>query len=89
MRLNDNQKTAEEELPEIHIGKIVHDEVRRQGLSAVWLSTRMGCDRRNIYDIYNRAFIDTRLLMRLSAVLHHDFFKYYSNLLKKTPCSKK
>jgi len=91
MGLNGDRKTAAEELPEIPIGQIIHDEVRRQGVSAAWLGSQMGCDRRNIYDIFNRTFIDTRLLMRLSAILGRDFFKVYSDFLnnKSSTCSKK
>lgn len=61
----------------IHIGKIIEEELRRQERSVTWLSRKIHCDRRNIYDIFKRTFVDTDLLMRLSIALNTNFFSYF------------
>ena len=64
--------------PAINIGLIIKEELQRQNLSVAWLSRKINCDRRNIYDIFNRHTIDTGLLFRLSEALGVNFFTYYS-----------
>ena len=66
----------------VFIGKIIENELRRQERSVTWLSRKINCARRNIYDIFSRPCIDTELLFRLSVALHTDFFKYYSESLQ-------
>jgi len=65
----------------VFIGKIIEEELRCQGRSVTWLSRQIHCDRRNIYDIFQRDSIDTSLLMRISRVLGVDFFRYFSKIL--------
>lgn len=66
------------EFEPIHIGKIIEEELRRQERTVTWLSRKIHCDRRNIYDIFSRSCVDTTLLMRLSIALNKDFFAYFS-----------
>jgi hypothetical protein len=35
------------------------------------------CDRTNVYDIFKREGIDTRLLERISIILNRNFFALY------------
>ncbi|MDE6637730.1 MAG: hypothetical protein K2K32_05790, partial [Muribaculaceae bacterium] len=66
------------EFESIHIGKIIEEELRRQEQTVTWLSRKIHCDRRNIYDIFSRTSIDTDLLYKLSIALQRDFFAYFS-----------
>lgn len=66
----------------LHIGKIIEEEVRSQERSITWLSRKIHCDRRNVYDIFSRASIDTSLLYKLSMALNRDFFACYSTDLQ-------
>ena len=66
------------EFESIHIGKIIEEELHRQERTVAWLSRKIHCDRRNIYDIFSRTSIDTNLLYKLSIALHMDFFTYFS-----------
>ncbi|MDE5849239.1 MAG: XRE family transcriptional regulator [Muribaculaceae bacterium] len=70
----------------IFIGKIIEEELRRQKRTVTWLSRKIHCDRRNIYDIFSRSSIDTGLLYRLSTALCTDFFAYYSTNLQTHDC---
>ncbi|MBQ5644212.1 MAG: XRE family transcriptional regulator [Bacteroidaceae bacterium] len=62
----------------IHIGNIIKKQFDAQGCSVSWLAKELCCDRTNIYSIFKRESIDTRLLEKISVILKHDFFKYYS-----------
>lgn len=65
----------------VNIGRIIEDELRRQQRSVTWLSRKIHCDRRNIYDIFSREYIDTSLLWRISLALGRDFFVEYSRAM--------
>jgi hypothetical protein len=66
----------------IHIGSIIKKRFEDQGVSASWLAKQLCCDRTNVYSIFKRESIDTLLLSKISAILKHDFFKYYSEDVK-------
>ena len=61
----------------IHIGKEIQAELHRQERGASWLAEKLHCDRTNVYDIFKREGIDTRLLERISMILHRNFFALY------------
>ena len=63
----------------MHIGKLIREQVDRQGKSVVWLANQLSCSRTNIYKIYERPSIDTGLLLRISQVLNFDFFALYTD----------
>lgn len=67
----------------IHIGSIIKKRFDEQGLSASWFAKQLCCDRTNIYSIFKRESIDTMLLSKISAILKHDFFIYYSEDIKE------
>ena len=58
----------------IHIGKEIRIELKRQERGVTWLAAKLHCDRTNVYDIFKRQGIDTRLLERISIILHRNFF---------------
>ena len=66
----------------LSIGPLIEAELRRQERSVTWLSRKIHCDRRNIYDIFHRDSIDSTLLFKISSVLGVDFFSLYSYRLK-------
>ncbi len=65
------------------IGELIKKELKRQGKTSVWLAQELGCHRTNIYKVYGRATIDTGMLFHISQLLNVDFFKLYSEALKK------
>lgn len=60
---------------EFHIGKMIQEELERQGRSASWLAKSIYCERSNIYKLFARESIGVDLLMRISTVMGHDFLK--------------
>lgn len=63
---------------DIHIGQLIQSELRRQGRGVTWFAAQICCERTNVYTIFKRKSIDTELLLRISQVLDHDFFRYYT-----------
>lgn len=61
----------------VHIGQIIETELHRQERSVTWFAKKLYCDRTNVYSIFKRRSIDTELLLRVSYILHHNFFNYY------------
>ena len=61
----------------IHIGKEIKAELERQERGVSWLADKLHCDRTNVYNIFKRQGIDTRLLERISVILHRNFFSLY------------
>jgi hypothetical protein len=58
----------------MHIGLLIKGELARQKRGVTWFAGELYCDRTNIYKIFRRKSIDTDLLLRISAVLNHNFF---------------
>lgn len=71
----------------MHIGQLIREELDRQPKehTVTWFADQLNCNRRNVYDIFNRHDIDTSLLKRISTVLRHDFFSDLSDELKQEP----
>ena len=67
----------------IHIGKLIEEELRRQERSVTWFADKLCCERTNVYSIFKRQSIDTILLLRISLVLHRNFFSVYLEELEK------
>ena len=61
----------------IHIGKEIKAELHRQERGVSWLADKLHCDRTNVYNIFKRQGIDTRLLERISVILNRNFFALY------------
>lgn len=67
----------------VHIGKLIEQELRKQERSVTWFANKLYCERTNVYSIFKRESIDTALLLRISDILHHNFFDYYIKELQK------
>lgn len=68
----------------IHIGKVIEKILRDQGRTVTWFARSLYCDRTNVYKIFQRESVDSEMLFRISRILGHDFFKYYSKELENT-----
>ena len=63
----------------IHIGKLIEEELHRQERSVTWFANKLYLRPEPIHiKIFKRQSIDTELLLRISQVLHVNFFEYYS-----------
>ena len=57
------------------IGKLIEEEVRKQGWVIKDFAEKICCTRTNVYDIFNRSKMDVSQLELISRVLKHNFFK--------------
>jgi plasmid maintenance system antidote protein VapI len=70
----------------IHLGRMVHDQLKQQGKTTVWLAAQLGYTRESVYKIYRRSWMTTDLLIRISVILNYDFFAQVSEMLNKNQC---
>ena len=61
-----------------HIGREIKKHIETNGIKIGWLCQQLHCHRNTIYNIYERKWIDTQMLMRISKVLKRDFFAEFS-----------
>lgn len=64
------------------IGPRIREVLDSEGRSVSWLAQRMGCSREYLYRVFNRTWIGTDLLVRISEAMQHDFFRDYSRTLR-------
>lgn len=66
-----------------HIGTLIKAELERQERSISWFARKLSCDRSNVYRLFQKESIDTRLLARISLLLDHDFFSELSEQIRE------
>jgi hypothetical protein len=66
-------------MAKIHIGSRIKAVVESTGLSAIEFAKKINRSRDVAYKIFARETVDTGLLQKISLVLEHDFFSYYSH----------
>lgn len=59
----------------VHIGQEIKNELIRQERSVTWFANHLCCDRRNVYNIFQKNSIDCELLSRISNILNKNFFQ--------------
>lgn len=65
----------------MRIGEKIKERLDAEDISVTEFAKRLSCSRTNVYKLYGKDTIDCGLLLRISRILHHDFFKYYSEML--------
>ena len=73
----------------IHIGKLIQEELRKSGMSKKEFARRIETTSQNVYGIFKRETIDTGTLLIISKVLQFDFFLLYENEYFKSILKKK
>ena len=61
-----------------HIGNLIKEELARQQRSIAWLARQMGCSRQNLFRQLGNGYLGTDQLLKISLILHHDFFHCFS-----------
>ena len=68
----------------MNIGRNIREVMKKRGMSATNLAKAIPCERTNVYNIFERKDIGTKLLWRISKVLDHNFFEDYSKEFEKS-----
>lgn len=63
------------DLKTIHLGNMVKKELKAQGRTVSWLARTIHMERSSVYKIFDRNSLDVSLLIRISLVMDHDFFR--------------
>ncbi|MEM0996796.1 MAG: hypothetical protein AAGN35_06945 [Bacteroidota bacterium] len=64
---------------DIHIGALVKQRAKDLRIGPTELGAKIDTSKQNVYGIYKRKSIDTRLLVKLCYALDYDFFRVYSH----------
>jgi hypothetical protein len=67
---------------EIHIGSMIRLRAKELRIGPTELGSKINTSKQNVYGIYKRRSIDTRLLVKICVALDYDFFKYYTKSLQ-------
>ena len=66
-----------------HFGKLIQETLQDKGISASWLAGQIHCHKTNMYKIFQKKYIDTELLEKISIALETDFFSHHSDFVNK------
>lgn len=66
---------------DIHFGKMIDEELRRQRYTVDWFAKQMGSDRSNMYRLLARPHLNSEFILRAGKLLNYDFFGEASRLL--------
>ena len=78
-----------EELNQLHIGKMIRQELRNQGRSVTWFASQLPCTRNHTYKIFSSPSLNTDMLLKISVILDYNFFKHYETILNQTEVYRK
>lgn len=70
----EQEKAGSLAMNDIHFGKMINAELRKQRYSVAWFAKEMGSDRSNMYKLLARPHLNTDFVLRASRLLSHDFF---------------
>ena len=63
----------------MNIGRSIREVMKKKGMSVTQLAKEIPCERTNVYNIFSRKDISTKLLWRICEVLEYNFFEEFSN----------
>ncbi|SRR5687767_1748178 len=63
----------------VEIGPKIKEVFDNRHMKLTDFADELGTVRQNVYRIFRKRHLDTGLLLRISQVLDHDFFQYYSS----------
>jgi transcriptional regulator with XRE-family HTH domain len=61
----------------IEIGQKIKEIFDARNMKLTEFADELGTVRQNVYRIFKKRHVDTGLLLKISQVLHHNFFQYY------------
>ena len=61
----------------VEIGQNIKEVFDQRQIKLTDFADELGTVRQNVYRIFKKRHLDTGLLLKISQVLHHNFFQYY------------
>ena len=62
-------------MEKFHIGKVICQKLKNDGRTKKWLALKVYCDPSNFGKILKSGNLDTDLLIAITRVLKHNFFR--------------
>ena len=62
-------------MKDVHVGKMIEEEMSRQGRTVAWFAREIYCEKSNVYKMFKRKSIDLQQLMKISEVLNYNFLR--------------
>lgn len=62
----------------MQIGQEIKKKLEERGMTIVSFARQLSFSRTNVYKIFEKESIDSKLLLRICRVLDYDFFMLYS-----------
>ena len=63
----------------MNIGLSIKEVMKSRKMTVTRLAMEIPCERTNVYNIFSRKDISTKLLWRICEVLEYNFFEEFSN----------
>lgn len=67
----------------VHIGKKIKEIIKATRNTNIWVADQLSMTRQGLNGLFGRETVDTGTLARLSIILKHDFFQYYTEYVKQ------
>ena len=71
-------KAMEPQESNIHIGQLIHEQLKADQRSVSWLAREIHCTRNNVYKLFNKPSLDSNLILKISQAMQFNFFQYYT-----------
>jgi hypothetical protein len=68
----------------VEIGHKIKEVFDSQNMKLTDFADELGTVRQNVYRIFKKRHLDTGLLLKISEVLNHNFFQYYTSNAETT-----
>ena len=65
----------------LHIGKLIREELRKNKKTVIWLAKELGYSRVKLHRILRNHYIYSDDLWRISSIMKHNFFLDIANFL--------
>ena len=62
----------------IHIGRLIREQLKADNRSVSWLAREIHCTRNHVYKIFNKPSLDGDLLLKISVAMNFNFFQFYT-----------
>lgn len=64
----------------VHKGEFIKEAVNQSGVSVTQVAKGMGVTRKTIYNIFERIDVDNDTILKIGAIIHHDFSEKFPKL---------
>ncbi|ABG61010.1 hypothetical protein CHU_3778 [Cytophaga hutchinsonii ATCC 33406] len=68
----------------VHKGEIIKEAVNQSGISVTQVAKSLQVTRKTVYNIFDRVDVDNDTILKIGAIIHHDFSENFPKLVKNS-----